>query len=72
MAVPSRHKLAAMEQAIADQHFARALHLARTMPSSDFAAVLWELSPHPRPGEVDVDLDQLTDDELAALSQWRG
>jgi len=60
-----------MEQAIADQHCARALHVARTVPMSDFAAVLWETSPHPAPGMVSLDLDLLTDQELAALAQWQ-
>jgi hypothetical protein len=71
MAVPSRHKLAALEQAIADQHFTRALSLARTRPLSDFAAVLWETSPHPGPRLVSVDLDLLSDAELHLVSQWK-
>ena len=51
MNIPSLHKhLAVLQQEVNDRHCARALHVARTVPMSDFAAVLWETSPHPRRG----------------------
>ncbi len=64
-------QLLALQQELNDRHFARALALARTVPRDQFAATLWQTAPHPRPGEVDVDLDQLTDVELRALAQWQ-
>jgi hypothetical protein len=69
---PNRAILAKLEQEVRDMHFARALHLARTVPGDQFAATLWATAPHPRPGEVDIDLHQLTDEELAFVAAWKG
>jgi hypothetical protein len=64
-------QLLALQQELNDRHFTRALSLARTRPLSDFAAVLWETSPHPGPRLVSVDLDLLSDAELHLVSQWK-
>lgn len=72
MNIPSLHKhLAVLQQEVRERHFTRALSLARTRPLSDFAAVLWETSPHPGPRLVSVDLDLLSDAELHLVSQWK-